>query len=1083
MAAGDERMEAVSLDMHGRVKGERAHDDHKYPVGVRRRSNGARRSARWVSLHHHSTFSYGDGFQLPEAHVRRATELQMSSIALTEHGNISSHVKLEQAANKQGIKPIFGVELYTGGIDEDNRTQKKNHLTILAKDATGYGNMLSLVTESFAKGFYHEPTIDGEMLAERSNGLVVLSGCLGSLLATSLIGGKLIGPESASYRRGREVARRFKRSLKGAYYLEVQAFPELAATRQLNPFMERLSRDLHIPLVATMDCHYTAPTEAEIQKILHNVRPGEKRTLEDMERAWGYDVPLCPVLTDRVLFRRLQATGLSAAAAREAILNAEEIAQECNVTLPKLPELQYPLPPGYKTPRELWRDWLRDGWKFRGCASLPLSLRREYKARLRHEMNMIESKGYENYFLVVSDAVKWAKDHGVSVGPARGSAAASLVAYLLRITEVNPMVHKQLVFERFIDESRQDMPDIDLDFDAETRYRLREYLLGKYGECYNIGTFVYYRSKNALDDVARVHKIPKWEVDIIKGQLIERSSGDLRASATIEDTIEQFPESQEVIKKYPELRRAMDLEGNIKGFSVHAAGLVLGSVRDVAPILKRKINGQDIEVVAIDKWDAERQGLLKMDFLGLKTMTMISHSLEYLGMDLQDLYDMPLDDPEVIEGFRRNDVVGIFQFEGWATRLVNGQIKPDNFDEVCDVSALSRPGPLHNGAAEAYMGIKVGSVQPERWHPAIDNIVEKTKFQIIYQEQILHIVREIGGFDWTAAAYIRKIISKKLGDQEFNRQKSKFMDGALSLHERTNYPRMSSGVAERVWGSCITSGSYAFNFAHSCAYGMLSYWTMWLKVKHPQIFYATSLAAYNEDKQNVLIRDAARHDIKAHPPNVSSSGATWKPKGQRGIQMGFTQLKGIGPKTAEKIIEQRSPRWTRWSDLMAIKGIGPKTIEKIIDFAGEDDPLNVFDVDRRLSTARDGIWSLNLKQPTHTSTEVPYERGQHINVIWMGVVKQRNLRDMFETNRRRGEELDPAKVRNPELSEFMLLVCEDEEDMMRLRIDRYKYPAFKDMLWRLNLDTDVVWVEGFKPHYRSAKEIVVRRMVVLDVDS
>jgi DNA polymerase-3 subunit alpha len=1049
---------------------------------------------QWVSLHHHSTFSYGDGFQLPEAHVRRATELNMGAIALTEHGNISSHIKLEGAAKRAGVKPIFGVELYCGEIDDENRDQKKNHLTILAEDAGGYQNLLSLVTASWDKGFYHEPTVDGQLLYDHKDGLVVLSGCQGSLLATSLVGGKLIAPKYASLGRGRRVAQRFARAFPGNYYLEVQAFPELEATCTINQMIEEIHHSTGIPVVASMDVHYTAPTESEVQKILHNVRPGEKRTLEDMERSWGYDVPLCPVLTDRVLYRRLRATGLSHRVALQSIANAAEIAQRCNVVLPRLPDLEYPLPGGYRQARDLWRDWLADGWKFRGIDQLPSGLRAKYRMRLRKEMRLIENKGYENYFLVVSDAVKWAKDNDVPVGPARGSAAASLAAWLLRITEVDPMRHPQLVFERFIDENRKDMPDIDLDFDAATRWRLREYLLGKYGSCYNIGTFTYYRAKNSLDDVARAHKIPKWEVETVKNQLIERSSGDLRASATIEDTIEQFDESREVVERYPELRRATDLEGNIKGFGVHAAGLVLGEVDTVAPILKRTIKGRQVEVVAIDKWDAERQGLLKMDFLGLNTMSLIAGCVRDLGMKLQDLYDLPLDLPGPIGIINRNDVVGIFQFEGRAVRLVNGQVKPDNFNEICDVTSLARPGPLHNGAAEAYAAIKSGKIQPERLHPAVDRILSGTYFQIVYQEQILRIVREIGDFDWTAAAYIRKIISKKLGDQEFNRQKDRFMQGARTVHKRNKgMEPMSDDVAEQVWGGCITSGSYAFNFAHACSYGMLSYWCAWFKDGHAPVFFKNALMTMGEDRRNTLIRDAIRHDIEIKPPSVRRSGPQWSAVQRNGkgrppaIRMGFEQLPGIGEKMAELIIEARGERgkehgWTGWDDLIQVRGIGPAKLQKILDFIREDDPFGVFDVDRRIADAKKDLWRFRLPFPTHKSIDIPYESGRQVLARWMGVVRKKNLRDIFESNARAGKIIKPEDIKEPELREFMLLVAEDDEDILQLRVDRFKYPAMKEALWGIKEDTDVVWVQGFKRGYRNARELVVQRLVVIEID-
>jgi Zierdtviridae DNA polymerase len=1097
---------AVDKDKHGIEKGlesqlgfhgevlEPGGSSHRHPIGVRREANGSRHPMRWVSLHHHSTFSYGDGFQLPEAHVRRATELNMGAIALTEHGNMSSHIKLEGAAQRHGVKPIFGVELYTGEVDEENRDQKKNHLTILAENADGYQNVLKLVTDSYDKGFYHEPTVDGQILYDHRDGLVVLSGCQGSLLATSLVGGKLVAPKYASFGRGLRVAERFQRAFPGGYYLEVQAFPELDATNAINQMIERIHHKTGIPVVATMDVHYTAPTEAEIQKILHNVRPGEKRTLEDMERSWGYDVPLCPVLTDRVLYRRLRRTGLSHKVAVQAINNAAEIAERCNVELPKLPELVYPLDRGYESARDLWRDWLHEGWRFRGCDKLSSGVRAAYRMRLRKEMRLIEMKGYENYFLVVSDAVKWAKDNDVPVGPARGSAAASLAAWLLRITEVDPMRHPQLVFERFIDENRKDMPDIDLDFDAQTRWRLREYLLGKYGACYNIGTFTYYRAKNSLDDVARAHKIPKWEVETVKNQLIERSSGDLRSSATIEDTIEQFEESRAVVERYPELRRATDLEGNIKGFGVHAAGLVLGRVDTVAPILKRTINGREVEVVAIDKWDAERQGLLKMDFLGLNTMSLVATALRDLGMNLQKLYDLPLNLPEPIKVIHDNDVVGIFQFEGRAVRLVNGQVMPDNFNEICDVTSLARPGPLHNGAAEAYAQIKAGKAEPERIHPVYDRIVGGTYFQIVYQEQILRIVREIGDFDWTAAAYIRKIISKKLGDQEFNRQKDRYMTGVRSIHKRfKGVPRMSDEVGEQIWGGCTTSGSYAFNFAHACSYGMLSYWCAWLKALYPHVFYMAALRTMGEDRRNTLLRDATKHGIEIKPPSVRRSGRTWEPvkRNSNGrapaIRMGWEQLPGIGEAMANRIIETRGERgaehgWTNWNDLITVKGIGPAKLQKILDFVAKDDPFDVFDADRRIAEAKSLLWKFRLRQPTHRSIDIPYEKGPQILATWMGVIRKKNLRDIFEVNARQGKTLLETDIRDPHLREFMLLTGEDEEDILQIRIDRFHYPKMREAVWALKEDTDVVWIQGFKRGYRAAREIVAHRLVVIELD-
>jgi DNA polymerase-3 subunit alpha len=434
--------------------------------------------------------------------------------------------------------------------------------------------------------------------------------------------------------------------------------------------------------------------------------------------------------------------------------------------------------------------------------SSPASERARYKKQLIHEKALIESKDYIDYFLIVREGVLFVKDDlQEPVGPARGSAAASVVAWLLRITEVDPLKFPLLVFERFIDETREDLPDIDLDFPSEVRPLLRDYYAGKYGDdCVNnIGTFTYYKNKLALDDVARVFRVPKFEVDKIKDFLIERSSGDLRSSSTIEDTIEQFPQAKEVMDKFPDLYKSRQLEGNIKGFGVHAAGLVISNepLREVAAIYQREVKGHPIQVVSLDKYDAERQGLVKMDFLGLSTMSMIASALKELDMKIDDLYALPLDDQKVFDGFRDNDVVGVFQFDGRAMRYVCGSMKPDNFSEICDCNALARPGPLHNGAASEYAEIKHGVKEADRFHPAVDVITAPTQFQIVYQEQILRIVREVGDFPWTHAAYIRKIISRKIGEQEFNRSWGRFWEGCQTLHERTTTRRSASSKRRR----------------------------------------------------------------------------------------------------------------------------------------------------------------------------------------------------------------------------------------------------------------------------------------------
>lgn len=1065
----------------------------------------------FVSLHHHSTFSFLDGYGLPETHARRAAELGMTHLALTEHGNVSSHVQLEQAADKYDVTPIFGCELYCGEVGE-GATQRKNHLTVLAETDEGYKNLLRVVSRGFSEGFYYEPTVSGEMLGDHREGLIVLSGCQGSLLATSLIGGKNVPVEDASYDRAKRVAARMRAALGDGYYLEVQAFPELEKTKGINTGLAQMSEELGIPLVATLDAHYTRPEEGEVQAILHNLRPGKRQSIEDQMRNWSYDVPVT-MLSDREIYRRLVATGLTKKQAEQAIRNTRVIAERCKVRLPKVENLRYPLPDGDSDPRVMLRKWMNDGWKYRGINALPPTLDyagRSYVERAKYELDLIEQKGFTDYFLVVSDVVRWAKENGIPVGPARGSAAASLVCYLLRITEVNPMNFPTLLFERFIDINRHDLPDIDLDFDDEQRWRIREYLGDKYGhdKVGQIGTWGKFKGKNSLDDIARVFQVDKEEVETVKNLLIERSSGDLRASSTVEDSIEMFPQVAEVFERHPELYKASLLEGNYKMMSIHAAGLVIANspLTDFCAIYTRmddkgqpKIDesGNPMEVVSLDKYDAEYLNALKLDALGLTTMAVIRICLEYTGMTLEELYAMDYDDPKVLKGFQDNDLVGIFQFDGRAMRSVNQMVHPDNFTEVCDINALARPGPLHSGATAEYADVKHGRKNPKHWHPIIDEITKHTQFQIVYQEQILQVVRNLGNFSWEEAARIRKIISKKRGEQEFNRQRDKFVEGAAT-HD------MKGDEANDVFSMLATAGAYAFNAAHCVSYGMIAYWTMFFKQNFPDEFYAANLAKFDKGNKQTrpkvmsLLNDTKRHgrDVQIAPVDLGLADWRWSLHDGK-VMPGLTQIKGIGEKTAEAIMEWRQERLdvgVEPDDLLEIHGIGPATVEAIENFIASDDPFGLAVLGEKLDAAREALESgipnpeatgmfddVTLPVPTHTAEEVPYERtAGNVPVTWLGVVRSRNLKDLEENHfSRTGKHLDLSTVREPHKKEWVVMWCEDDTDVLVVTVQRYKYERFKEKVWSIDLDKDLVLIRGYKMGIQARRAIYVTDMWII----
>lgn len=1016
-----------------------------------------------------------DGYGTPEQHVSRASDLGMEALALTEHGNVSSHVRLERAANKAGIKPIFGVELYTGGVEDNTKSHYKWHLTVLAENQTGYKNLLELVSRGWAEGFYYEPTVSGEMLAEHSEGLVVLSGCAGSKLVCDLLGGKGVEEHEADFGAALRTAERFQALLGDSYYLETQSFPELDRTCNTNAALEAIAAKTGIPLVATGDVHYPKPTDSDMQVILHAAGRGNN-SFEQQAQSWGYDIKLSPPLSDKKVYQKLRGTGLSKSAALTALNNAADIAQRCTVTLPKAERLRFPTPDGF-TSSSLFRRWIRKGWKYRGFNLLPDGERSKYKDRLRYEMRMIEGKDFVDYFLLLSDAVSWAKDNGIPVGPARGSAAASLVCYLLRITEVDPLQFPTMMFERFIDATREDPPDIDLDFADDRRDEVRLYLISKYGEnrVGNIGNFVRYRGKNAVNDVARVYRIPKYETERVNALVVERSGGDSRFDASLEDTVGMFPEAAEVFERHPNLRQAMRLEGNMRGMSVHAAGLVVGAspLTDVCAVYS-KTSGKDkrqLKVLSIDKYDAEYLEILKIDALGLSTMGMIAIVLELSGMTLEQLYAIPLDDPDTLAAFKRNDVVGVFQFEGRATRLVNYDVRPDNFLELADVNALSRPGPLFSGVTSNYVDVKHGRREAEHLHEVVDRFTDFTKGQIVYQEQILNIIKEIGGFPVTKLAGIRRIISKKLGEGQFQKMYDDFVAGA---DERYG---ISPDLAKTIWGRMVTSAQYSFNVAHAISYSMIAYWCMYLKIHYPAEFYTATLRKSNDEAVTLrLMKDAIKHGIRVSPPDLGRSGVTWDLEklswdGKPEIVAGFSQVHGIGEKMAAEIIRtieaEELDIENGWGELLKVKGIGEKKLATIRDFAEDEDPFGLDKTRKTLAKVREAAKTgqLPIPFPTHASGDLD-PQDEVKRVIYWGMVRLIEYKDLLEDERAKsGDEIEDIKARikgADKVKSCTLHTYDDGDEDVYLRFNRWKFPRFARQLAAIRPGHDVVVAIGQK---------------------
>ena len=703
---------------------------------------------------------------------------------------------------------------------------------------------------------------------------------------------------------------------------------------------------------------------------------------------------------------------------------------------------------------------------------------------MHQETELVISKDFVSYFLLVSDIVRWAKDHGIAVGPGRGSSAASLVCYLLRITEPDPLQFPLTDFTRFIDPTRVDLPDIDVDFDDVRRHEVREYAVSRWGEesVANIGTFTKYKGRNSITDVGRVYAIPPGPLEVVKGVIIERSGGDSRADASLEDTFASFPPAAEVLALYPKLQMAVELEGNYRGMSTHAAGLVISDtpIADVCAMYSRLVHGRAISAVAVDKKDAEYLRLMKVDFLGLTTMGEIAEMMRLVGMTLEELYALPFDDELTFASFQRADVIGIFQFEGRATRLVCREVKPEDIYELIHVNALSRPGPLFSGTTTEFINIKRGLMGIPKIHPILDRIAAPTRGQIIYQEQVLHSLAEFGGLPVQRVHDIRKIISQKLGEAQFNASSENFITGAM---ERNN---VSREVAFKVWERVVTSASYAFVYSHSLSYSIIGYWCQWFKQHYPTEFYQVKLGRTSDNQRPILVRDAERHGVRVKGVTLGKSAIGWTSPRQGELVAGYETLPGVGPVVAAKISKTEAERggFTQVEELLTVPGIGPATLAKMRPLINVDDPFGLRRLEEDMDRVRKWIPTAGLPTPTHVSDELLDV--SEVETVFLGFVLERNYQDYIENKRARyGTEVADIikEMRRPDLKTSVVLRCVDDGDEdVYVRINRYDFPKLKSRIDGIVVGRDMVLVRGRKSDKVAAFGISVQTKWLVPID-
>lgn len=1036
---------------------------------------------RFVSFHTHSTYSYGDGFGTVHEHVQRVKSLDMTALALSEHGNVNSHAALERECRAAGIKPIFGLEAYFSPPNE----RRKFHITLFAKDQEGYQNLNRIVTQSYLDT-YQYPTVLWETLVKYNAGVVAFSGCSDSYISCTLLGGKSLGDKresytEADYRKTKKKVEQFAEVFDGRFYLETQRFPQLPRTCVLNPAFAQIGAELDIPLIASADVHYPLPELNKMQTVLHAARRSSSVAITEAQ--WEYDILLTYPKSDFEITQQLTKTGLTAYEAYCAVDNTRILAEECNVELPKAKPLRFPIPKSDSNSvlhlKEQIRSGLHRRLKYRPDISERIS---EYRERINHEFTIIKNKDFCDYFLVVADLVDWAKQEGITVGPGRGSAAGSLICYILGITEIDPLheTFDKMVFERFIDPNRADMPDIDLDFDDSLRHRIAERAREIYGQenVANVANHIKYRGRKALQDVARAYGMGLKTFDPIAQKCAIRVETDDRVDDSIADTIKSFssdPAIFSLVDQYRDIiHQAIQLEGNQHSMGIHAGGFVIASdpIPNVCAIYtKEKGSGRHREVAQVipyEKRDAEYLGMLKMDFLGLTTCGMLGLCRQWSGVGLEELYSLfyqkkYFHNQEIMKRFCADDVVGIFQYEGGTTRQVLRDVVPENFDELAACGALSRPGPYYGGQTSDYIAVKRGDKEWERIHPGFDKHVEWTYGQIVYQEQIMWILRDLAGFNVAKVLRVRKIIGKKLGEFQFAELWDEFRNGCAN-----------NGVSEdralRVWNSITTAAGYAFNTAHAYSYALIAWWQMWFKINHPAVFYAASLAKNGDGKDDLarrktLLYDAVQHDINVLPVDPNHSTQTWQPTPEMtGIRPGFSQIDGIGEATADDIVAWRETQGTvGWNDIVAVKGVGLKTIERIIEFALRDDPFEVYKTQDQLSLFRDQLLcgsfdqhGLPAAQWFYSSEDMP-DNDQY--AAFVGLARNVIFRDEVETIRTRtGKPVEQilSEMDFSDRTRKATIFAYDEHGEMTLRLSRFVYPSVEYKLAAIKPDYHII---------------------------
>jgi DNA polymerase-3 subunit alpha len=849
-------------------------------------------SSNFVHLHLHTDYSLLDGAceigELTAETARRG----MPAVAVTDHGNLFAASTFYHQAVTHGVKPIIGCEVYVAPDNHKNRgadAERSNHLVLLCENDEGYRNLIKLVSTGYLDGFYYKPRVDHELLANHSKGLIALSACLRGEVADALI--------SEKYEQARTNAHRLRDIFgKGNFFLEIQD-QGMEVEQRINRDLVRLSHESGIPLVATNDCHYLTRADSHAQEVLMCIQTG--KTMSDTQRM--------KFPTDQFYFKTAEEMAQVFRELPDALDRTVAIAARCNVKIQRVgnPFPEFKVPEGHTTD-SYFEKVVREGFVSRAQQLERLAKENrlrypiaEYERRLSDEIAMIQKMRFAGYFLIVWDFIHYARAQGVPVGPGRGSAAGSLVSYALHITDVDPLQY-DLLFERFLNPERVSMPDIDIDFCMRRRGEVIEYVRQKYGaeSVAQIITFGTMAAKAVLKDAGRALDMPYGEVDKIAKMIPATLNIELEDALKQTPQLEALRKSDERVKELVEV--ALRLEGLARHASTHAAGVVISPqpLTEIVPLYK---SNKDEITTQYDMNALERIGLLKMDFLGLTTLTVLDDAVRMIkqnrSLDI-DLSTLPLDDAPTYAIFSRGDTTGIFQFESHGMRDILRQYQPTRLEDLTALNALYRPGPIQGGMIPDFIARKHGKKKVAYDLPELEEILSETWGVILYQEQVMQIANRLAGFSLGDADLLRRAMGKKK-PEEMAAQREKFLTGC---HAR----KVPGKKAEKIFDLMAEFAGYGFNKSHSCAYALLAYQTAWLKTHYAVEFMAAMLGSETGNTEKVVkyINEARSMGITVLPPDVNSSDVDFTPVGDQ-IRFGLRAIKNVGENTVKGILLAR----------------------------------------------------------------------------------------------------------------------------------------------------------------------------------